>query len=166
MLVSLKPTEELLVTLMKLCLNLSQKFLGHLFSFYFFHCWIQKIQCSKTFLFQSPEKEASPMCQAWGGQVTDKYYWTQWVLYKLLPGDLVLTDRCFTVEDSVFFLCVDLVTPPSTWGKKQLSRKEIESARENSEVRIRVGISRQKYTTLASLEWNKRTNWRTSLSCM
>lgn len=75
-------------------------------------------------------------------------------LDKLLPGDLVLADRGFTVEDSVGLLCAELVTPPFTQGKKQLSRKEIESAREVSCVRIHVerviGMFRQKYTILGS----------------
>lgn len=73
-------------------------------------------------------------------------------LDKLLPGDLVLADRDFTVEDSVGLFCAELVTPPFTRGKKQLSHKEIESARKISRVRINVerviGMLRQKYTIL------------------
>ena len=57
-------------------------------------------------------------------------------------------------EDSVGLFCAELITPPFTRGKKQLSRKEIESAREISRVRIHVerviGMLRQKYTILSS----------------
>ena len=41
------------------------------------------------------------------------------ILDKLLPGDLVLAERNFMIQDSVGFYCAEVMTPPFT--KKQLS---------------------------------------------
>ncbi|XP_051244579.1 uncharacterized protein LOC127356656 [Dicentrarchus labrax] len=219
---SLKPAQELLLTLMKLRLNLSEEFLGYLFGIHqstvsrVFHRWIHVMasrlhplilwperedlrrslpMCFRTFLkncvsiidcFEvfierpsdlkaraqtwsnykqhntikflisiTPQGSISFMSKAWGGRVTDKHLTEHsGFLDKLLPGDLVLADRGFTIEDSVGLFCAELITPPFTRGKKQLSRKEIESAREISRVRIHVerviGMLRQKYTILGS----------------
>uniref|UniRef100_A0A8P4KAN6 DDE Tnp4 domain-containing protein n=1 Tax=Dicentrarchus labrax TaxID=13489 RepID=A0A8P4KAN6_DICLA len=215
-------TGELLLTLMKLRLNLSEEFLGYLFGIHqstvsrVFHRWIHVMasrlhplilwperedlrrslpMCFRTFLkncvsiidcFEvfierpsdlkaraqtwsnykqhntikflisiTPQGSISFMSKAWGGRVTDKHLTEHsGFLDKLLPGDLVLADRGFTIEDSVGLFCAELITPPFTRGKKQLSRKEIESAREISRVRIHVerviGMLRQKYTILGS----------------
>jgi len=73
-------------------------------------------------------------------------------LKKLLPGDLVLADRGFTIQDSVGFYCAEVKTPPFTKGRKQLSRHEVDWSREISHVRIHVerviGVLKQKYTIL------------------
>ena len=64
--------------------------------------------------------------KAWGGRVSDKYITEHCgILGKLLPGDLVLADRGFTIQDSVGLHCAEVKTPPFTKGKKQLSRCEI-----------------------------------------
>uniref|UniRef100_A0A8C4GJR4 DDE Tnp4 domain-containing protein n=1 Tax=Dicentrarchus labrax TaxID=13489 RepID=A0A8C4GJR4_DICLA len=208
---SLKPAQELLLTLMKLCLNLSEEFLGYLFGIHqstvsrVFHRWIHVmasrlhplilwperedlrrslpmcfrkffkncvsiIDCFEVFIERpsdlkaraqtwsnyiqhntikflisiTPQGSISFMSKAWGGRVTDKHLTEHsGFLDKLLPGDLVLADRGFTIEDSV-----------GLFWKKQLSRKEIESAREISRVRIHIerviGMLRQKYTILGS----------------
>jgi len=103
----------------------------------------------------TPQGTISHVSKGWGGRVTDKHLTENCgFLNKLLPGDLVLADRGFTIEDSVGFYCAEVVTPPFTKGKKQLSRKEIEWAREISHVRIHVerviGMLRQKFTILES----------------
>lgn len=73
---------------------------------------------------------------------------------KLLPGDIVLADRGFTVEDSVGFFCASLKTPSFTKGKKQLSAFEVEQTRKLASVRIHVkrvvGLVRRKYQILQS----------------
>ncbi|XP_028274010.1 protein ALP1-like isoform X2 [Parambassis ranga] len=219
---SLKPTQELLITLMKLRLNLSEEFLGHLFGIdqstvsEIFRRWIDVMACRLHSLILWPEREdlrrSLPVCfltffkecvsiidcfevliecpsdlraqaqtwsnhkqhntlkflisitpqgsisfvsKSWGGRVTDKHLAEHsGFLDKLLPGDLILSDQDFTAEDSVGLLCAELVTPPFTQGKKQLSRKEIESAQENSQVRRHVErvtrMLRQKYSILGS----------------
>ena len=68
-----------------------------------------------------------------------------------MPGDVVLADRGFTIEDTVKRLyCAEMNLPAFTKGKKQLSAMEVESSRRLSRVRIHVerviGMLRQKYT--------------------
>uniref|UniRef100_A0A672YAS2 DDE Tnp4 domain-containing protein n=1 Tax=Sphaeramia orbicularis TaxID=375764 RepID=A0A672YAS2_9TELE len=216
---SLKPTQELLLTLMKLRLNLSEDFLGYLFGIHqstvsrVFRRWINVMASRLHPLILWPEREdlrrSLPMCfqkffkncvgiidcfelfierpsdltaraqtwsnhkqhntikflisvtpqgsisfvsKAWGGCVTDKHLTEHsGFLDKLLPGDLVLANQGFMIEDSVGLFCAEL-TPPQ--GKKQLSQKEIESAQEISRVKIPVEkvirMLRQKYTILGS----------------
>jgi len=77
----------------------------------------------------TPQGSISFVSKAWGGRVTDKHLTEHCEsLDKLSPGDLILADRGFTIEDSVGLFCAEVITPPFTRGKKQLSRKQIESA--------------------------------------
>lgn len=70
----------------------------------------------------------------------------------LLPGDLVLADRGFEIEDSVGLYAARLQIPSFTKGKLQLSVLDIETTRSLANVRIHVerviGAVRQKYTIL------------------
>jgi hypothetical protein len=43
------------------------------------------------------------------------------LLSKLLPGDIVLADRGFDIQDSVGLHCAEVKIPAFTRGKKQLS---------------------------------------------
>ena len=56
------------------------------------------------------------------------------VLSNLLPGDVVLADRGFTVEDSVNYYMAELKVPAFTKGKPQLSQKEVNWSRELAHV--------------------------------
>ena len=58
------------------------------------------------------------------------------LLRRLLPGNVVLADRDFTIQESVGMFCAEVKTPPFTWGKKQLSKLEVDTARQLSRVRI------------------------------
>ncbi|XP_065190842.1 uncharacterized protein LOC135821773 [Sycon ciliatum] len=103
----------------------------------------------------TPQGVISFISQAWGGRTSDKHITENCgFLEKLLPGDQVLADRGFTVQDSVGLYCAELVIPPFTRGKSQLSRIEIDKARLLSRVRIHVerviGVLRNKYTLLQS----------------
>ena len=103
----------------------------------------------------TPQGVISFISQAWGGRTSDKHITENCgFLEKLLPGDQVLADRGFTVQDSVGLYCAELVIPPFTRGKSQLSRIEIDKARQLSRVRIHVerviGVLRNKYTLLQS----------------
>ena len=77
-----------------------------------------------------------------------------WIFRKLLPGDLVLADRGFTIEEQVWFRHTELSIPAFTKGKKQLDPIDIEKTRKIANVRIHVerviGSLRQKYTILES----------------
>ena len=71
-----------------------------------------------------------------------------------LPGDVVLADRGFNIQEAASMYCAEVKIPPYTKGKKQLSKLEIDMARRLSHIRIHVerviGMVRQKYTILQS----------------
>ena len=72
------------------------------------------------------------------------------MLKNLLPGDLVLADRGFTVYKSVGLYCAQLKIPEFTRGKSQLEQKPVDETREIAAVRIHVereiGLLRNKFT--------------------
>ena len=76
------------------------------------------------------------------------------LLAKLLPGDVILADRGFTIEQAAGVYCAQVKIPPFIGGKKQLSKLEIDCARQLSQVRIHaetvIGLVRQKYSILQS----------------
>ena len=94
--------------------------------------------------------------KGWGSRVSDKHLTENCaILNYLKPGDQILADRGFTVQDSVGLYCAELKVPPSTKWKKQLSRLESDTACQLSCVyRIHIerviGYLRQKYTILHS----------------
>ena len=78
----------------------------------------------------TPKGSISYISNGWGSYTLDKYIAENCGLLKrLLPGDLLLTDRGFTVADSVGVYGADLVIPSFSKGKNQLSRQEVEKAR-------------------------------------
>ncbi len=82
--------------------------------------------------------------------MSDKYLTENCGIY--LPGDQILADQGFNVEESVGFYCGKIKIPLFTRGKKQLSQVEVDTARRLSHVRIHVerviGLLRNKYTIL------------------
>ena len=76
------------------------------------------------------------------------------LLSKLLPGDVILADRGFTIEQAAGIYCAEVRIPSFTKGKKQLSKMEVDTARQLAQVRIPVeriiGLVRQKYSILQS----------------
>ena len=107
----------------------------------------------KVLIAVTPQGTISFISEAWGGRASDKFITEHsGVLDKLEHGDLVLADRGFTIEDSVGLYCATLCCPPFTKGKKQLSRNEVDYAREISHVRIHVerviGQMKKKYKLL------------------
>ena len=75
------------------------------------------------------------------------------ILDHLLPGDLVLADR----NEAAGLYCAEVKLPPFTKGKKQLSKCEVDKARQLSRVRIHdivqrvIGLLRLKYKILRSI---------------
>ena len=103
----------------------------------------------------TPQGSVAFISQGWGGRTSDVYLTENCgILQKLLPGDLVLADRGFTIEVAAGLYCAEVQVPPFTRGKKQLSRIEVDAARRLSRVRIHVerviGSIRQKFTILQS----------------
>lgn len=67
----------------------------------------------------APQGYVIYISKAWGGRTSDKQITEEsGILNNLIPGDVVLADRGFTVEDSVGFFCASLKTPAFTKGKK------------------------------------------------
>ena len=103
----------------------------------------------------TPQCVVSFISKGWGGRASDVHITENCgILDKLLPGDMILADRGFTVEESAGMYCAEVKIPPFTRGKKQLSKCEVDTARQLSRVRIHVerviGAVKQKYTILQS----------------
>ena len=103
----------------------------------------------------SPQGTIIFISKAYGGRSSDVYITEDCgVLSNLLPGDVVLADRGFTVEDSVNYYMAELKVPAFTKGKPQLSQKEVDWSRELAHVRIHVerviGLLRNKFTIFQS----------------
>ena len=103
----------------------------------------------------TPQGAISFISKGWGGRVTDKHITEHCgVLNYILPGDVVLADRGFDIQDIVGSQCAKVKIPAFTRGKDQLSPLEIEMTRKIANCRIYVerviGCVRQKYTVLLS----------------
>ena len=101
----------------------------------------------------TPQGTVSFISKGWGGHTSDKFITENCgLLNNLLPGDLVLADRGFNIEESVSLYAARLQIPSFTKGKPQLSALDIETTRSLANVRIHVerviGAVRQKYTIL------------------
>lgn len=101
-----------------------------------------------------PQGSICFISDAFGGRASDKYITEHsGFLDHLLPGDLVLTDRGFTVQNTVRLYMAEVLTPAFLKGQKQLHPKEVEATRKIAHVRIHVerviGTLRQKYKILS-----------------
>ena len=79
------------------------------------------------------------VCKCWGGRASDKLITSKGgFLDHLMHGDIILADRGFDITEDLAFQGSTLAIPPFTKGKKQMSQREEEIARELSCVRIHV----------------------------
>ena len=79
----------------------------------------------------TPQGTISFVSKAWGGRVPDKAITQECgILNKLLPGDVVLADRGFTIFDLVEQYQAHAKLPAFTKGKHQLEAKEVAVSRE------------------------------------
>jgi DDE superfamily endonuclease/Helix-turn-helix of DDE superfamily endonuclease len=90
----------------------------------------------------------------WGGKVSDKQITKEsGFLDYLKPGDFVMADRGFTIDDLLKPLNCSLIIPAFTRGKSQLSYMECKKSREIANLRIHVeriiGLLRNKYSILS-----------------
>ena len=87
----------------------------------------------------SPSGCVTFVSKCWGGRVSDKKLTMEsGFMEKLLPGDVVLADRGFTMRDEFAMKGARLIVPSFTKGKKQLSPQEVEESRQMSRARIHV----------------------------
>lgn len=110
----------------------------------------------KVLIGITPQGTISFVSQAWGGRTSDKFLTENCgLLQKLLPGDMVMADRGFTISESVGLRQARLVIPAFTRGKSQLSPYDVEKTRGIAAVRIHVerviGLLRRKYTILQGI---------------
>ena len=101
----------------------------------------------------TPCGSISFLSRCWGGRVSDKNITQQSGFLDLIePGDIVLADRGFTINEDVAICGAKLEIPAFTRGKKQLSQKEVETSQKLATVRIHVeriiGLLKNRYTIL------------------
>ncbi|XP_075534621.1 uncharacterized protein LOC142568636 [Dermacentor variabilis] len=101
----------------------------------------------------APQGVVTFVSKGWCGRTSDKVIAEKCgILNNLLPRDVVLADRGFTIADSVAMHCAKLAMPAFTKGKQQLSPMDVEKTRKIANVRIHVerviGLVRNKYRIL------------------
>ena len=95
------------------------------------------------------------LSQCWGGRVSDQELTrNSGFLDKIQPGDVILADRGFLIEDELVLRGASLEIPAFTKGKSQLPQFEVEKSRQLARIRIHVerviGMLKSRYTLLQS----------------
>ena len=101
----------------------------------------------------TPQGSISFISKGWGGRTSDKHVTENCgFLDNLLPGDIVLADRGFDIDEMVGMMCAEVKIPSFTRGRSQMCARDIESTRELAHLRIHVerviGNLCAKYTVL------------------
>ena len=87
----------------------------------------------------TPQGSIAFISKGWRGRVSDVHLTENCgLLSKLLPGDVILADCGFTIEEAAGMYCAEVKIPSFTKGKKQLSKIEVETTRQLAQVRIHV----------------------------
>ena len=99
----------------------------------------------------TPQGTVSFISDGWGERVIRKYLTENCgLLNHLIPGDTVLADWGFDIQDSVGICCARVAIPAFIKGKKQLTGIDVEQTRHIANVHIHVerviGFICQKYT--------------------
>lgn len=94
---------------------------------------------AKALVGISPAGGISFVSDIYGGNISDKEITKQCGILELLdPGDLILADRGFTIEDIVKPYGVKVNIPPFTDGRSQLEPEEVVVGRRIANTRIHV----------------------------
>ena len=87
----------------------------------------------------TPQGVISFISKGYGGRASDKCVTENSGFFdKLLPGDKVLADRRFDIQESAGFLCAEVYIPSFTRGKCQMEAKDVETTRKLAHLRIHV----------------------------
>ena len=87
----------------------------------------------------SPTGEIIYISKLWGGQVSDRKVTECCSILDLLePGDNVMADRGFDIQDLLAARHVKLNIPPFPRDRSQLTSSEVTETRRNAELRIHV----------------------------
>ncbi|XP_054764741.2 uncharacterized protein LOC129271400 [Lytechinus pictus] len=121
-------------------------------------CWSNyKHHCTvKVFISCSPLGHINYVSKVYGGRASDVQVVREsnFMTYEFhMPGDQILADRGFTLQDEFAAACgVNLLLPSFTKGKRQLSAEEVETSRKISSVRIHIerviGLLKNRYKIL------------------
>lgn len=103
----------------------------------------------------TPQGVVSFLSKGYGGRASDKFVTEDsGFLGKLVPGDKILADRGFDIQESVGFMCAEVFIPAFTRGKCQMQAKDVEATRKLAHLRIHVerviGNVVGKYTLLTN----------------
>ena len=84
----------------------------------------------KVLIGITPQGTISFVSEAWGGRASDKFVTENCGFLKnVLPGDLVLAERGFTVHESIWYYQASLNIPAFTKGKSHLDPIDVEKTR-------------------------------------
>ena len=87
----------------------------------------------------TPQGSVAFISQGWGWRTSDVHLTeNSGLLQKLLPGDIVLVDRVFTIQEAAGLYCAEVKLPPFTRDKRQFSKIKVDAACRLSRVRIHV----------------------------
>ena len=87
----------------------------------------------------TPQGSISFVSKAWEGRTSDKFLKENCgILRNLIPGDLIMAVRCFTMQETLMSQRVGLAITAFTKGKKQLDPVDVEKTRGITNVRIDV----------------------------
>lgn len=121
-------------------------------------CWSNyKHHCTvKVFISCSPLGHINYVSKVYGGRASDVQVVREsnFMTYEFhMPGDQILADRGFTLQDEFAAACgVNLLLPSFTKGKRQLSPEKVETSRKISSVRIHIecviGLIKNRYKIL------------------
>ena len=93
----------------------------------------------KVLIGITPQGTISFDSEAWGGRTSEKFLTDNCgFLNNLLPGDMVLADRRFTVQEQVWFHEATLNVPAFMRGKNQLDPVDVENTSKIANVKIHV----------------------------
>ena len=102
----------------------------------------------------TPQGVISYISKAWGGCTSDKFLTENCeFLDNLFPGDIVMADRGFDIEESATLYCTNVKIPSFNKRKRQLSSLDIEQSQHIAAVRIHVErmIVQNKYSLQGTL---------------
>jgi hypothetical protein len=95
-----------------------------------------------VFIACTPTGAISYLSSAWGGRVSDIDLVRQSGFISSnfhLPGDQILADRGFMLEEDFAVTCsAELIIPSFTRGKKQMEARDVEKSRKIARVRVHI----------------------------